>query len=518
METQDEKWGLFWCHLLHPILFGEIERQGEHAHMRELSTEEVLFPDGKRKKPSLSTLKRKLKEFRANGLLGLRRQPRSDRGKPRAVQQEILDKAIEFKKEQPRRSSMAINMFIEETYGKQIKKSTLYRHLNAAGATRRKLGIEKTKVRKRWTRENTHDLWVGDLSEGPYVITEDGRSQKTYLSLFIDCHSRYVVEGRYYLSSQFDILIDTLLRAWSTHGKSVGIYVDNGRIYHANAFKAACYDLGIELIHTAPYDAAAKGVVERIFSTIHVQFEAEVRAGDILSIEKLNRAFSAYLTVCYHQTVHSDIQETPKERYEKGVTVIRHVNMQRAIEFFMQKEQRTVHPDFSDVQIAGRFFRVDPKLRGDRVEVRFDPYAERDQVLIYPREGQYLGSGQVHERKEAARVEVTTTGKPKHNFIEMVVDRHERQLSKLQAGIDYRKAVSARSWSFASFISCFAYLLGRKGGASAFSSEEQQALKRIYDRYPFLNEPLLRRAFLQAQEPTIPLVACQLEAIRETKE
>lgn len=282
--------------------------------------------------------------------------------------------------------------------------------------------------------------------------------------------------------------------------------------------KAACYDLGIKLIHASPYHPAAKGVVERIFSNIQTQFEAEVRAGDILSIEKLNRAFSAYLTVCYHQTVHSETGQTPKERYEKGVTVIRHVNMQRAIEFFMQKEQRTVHPDFSDVQIAGHFFRVDPKLRGDRVEVRFDPYGEMDQVLIYSKQGQYLGVGKVHERKEAAKVEVAATGKPKHNFLDIVIDRHERRLSKLQAGIDYRKALSARSWSFASFIACFAYLLGRKGGASAFSSEEQQALKSIYDRYPFLNEPLLRRAFLQAQEPTIQQVAYQLEVISTAKE
>jgi hypothetical protein len=43
-------------------------------------------------------------------------------------------------------------------------------------------------------------LWVGDFEEGPYVLV-DGEVLPTYLCLFIDCHSRYVVEGRYYLSS-----------------------------------------------------------------------------------------------------------------------------------------------------------------------------------------------------------------------------------------------------------------------------------------------------------------------------
>ncbi len=40
----------------------------------------------------------------------------------------------------------------------------------------------------------------------------------THLSAFIDCHSRYVVEARYYLRENLDILIDSLLRAWPFTG------------------------------------------------------------------------------------------------------------------------------------------------------------------------------------------------------------------------------------------------------------------------------------------------------------
>ena len=58
-----------------------------------------------------------------------------------------------------------------------------------------KLGIARKKVRGRWTRDHTHDLWVGDFEEGPYVI-ENNEVVPTNLSIFIDAHSRYVVEGR----------------------------------------------------------------------------------------------------------------------------------------------------------------------------------------------------------------------------------------------------------------------------------------------------------------------------------
>lgn len=514
METQDEKWGLFWCHLLHPIIFGEIAKEEEHAYMRSLSTQEVLFPDGRLKKPSLSTLKRRLKQYRTDGIHGLRRKSRNDRGKLRATDQEIIDKAIELKKDQPRRSHVVINMFLEQMYGKTVAKTTLYRHLREAGATRRKLGIEKKKVRKRWTRDNTNELWVGDLSNGPYVIDDDGRSHQTYLSLFIDCHSRYVVEGRYYLGAKFDILIDTLLRAWSKHGKSLGLYLDNGKIYHAKALKAACYDLGIKLIYTAPRDPSAKGVVERIFSTIHEQFEVEVRAGDILSLEKLNRAFYAYLDVCYHEKIHSETKQTPKQRYEEGLKLIRHVDMQRAIEFFMTKVNRIVNSDFSDVQIDNRFFRVNPKLRGDKVEVRWDPHGNHDKVLIYSLKQQYLGIGTFHLRDKRVEIQPSPLKKTKHDFLQLLLKRHEERLDKLQSGIDYRKALSARDWPFSAFVATFAYLLGRKGGISAFSCEEYQALNAIYNRHPFVNEALLRQAFEQAEEKTIVTIAYHLDNIK----
>jgi hypothetical protein len=45
--------------------------------------------------------------------------------------------------------------------------------LKAAGATRIKLGVCQEKVRKHWSRDHTHDLWVGDFEEGPYVIEKN---------------------------------------------------------------------------------------------------------------------------------------------------------------------------------------------------------------------------------------------------------------------------------------------------------------------------------------------------------
>ena len=132
MNFDDEKWSLFWCNLLHPVIFGQIEERQINSYLKKLAQEEALFPDGKKKKPSLSTLRRKLNLYRHGGFRGMARKVRSDKGKIRSVDQEVLDKAVELKKEQPFRSDDTINRILEAQYQTTIAPSTLYRHLRKA--------------------------------------------------------------------------------------------------------------------------------------------------------------------------------------------------------------------------------------------------------------------------------------------------------------------------------------------------------------------------------------------------
>ena len=348
MKSKDEKKAVFWCSLLHAAIFGEIPTTEVYRHLKKLSQQETVFPNGKRKKPPLSTLKNKLIVYKKGGFEALGRKARNDKGKPRRVSQEIIDKAVEIKKEQGKRSAHTINIFLEAYYQKKIPRATLYRHLKQNNATRLKLGIVQKKVRCRWTREVANELWIGDFSDGPYVVV-DGSVEPTYLCLFIDCCSRYVVEGRYYLRKSLDILIDSLLRAWSIHGLSKELYLDNAKVYHADALKSACYALKINLIHRAKGDPSPGGLIERLFGTNQSQFEAEVRVGEILPFEKLNKAFSAWLNVVYHETLHTEIKEKPRKWFQEKRGHLRPMDMNYALKFFMKEVQRTVHKDFSDV-------------------------------------------------------------------------------------------------------------------------------------------------------------------------
>jgi len=511
LKKEQEKWAIFWCDLLSPVIYDEIEPELTNPFLKQIADKQITFPDGRIGKPALKTLRRKLNRYREGGFDALARKKRQDRGQPRNIAPEVIDKAIELKKEQPFRSPVAINRFLEEMYGVNVPRATLYRHLKRAGATRLKLSVTQKKVRKRWTRNHTHDLWLGDFEDGPYVL-EKGDIVPTYLSAFIDCHSRYCVLARYYFRENLDVLIDSFIRALSTHGAPRELYVDRAKVYLSNGLRAACYRCNIKLIHRPPGDPPAGGLIEKFIQTLQQQFEAEVRAGDLLTLAELNRTLSAWLAVSYHKDVHSETGQPPEQRYQKGLTLIRQVDMSRVIDSFMQSVQRTVNRVFSDVQVDKRLYRVDAKLRGDRVQVYFDPFATWDTVKIYSLDDEYLGTGIRHDRTSTIpAAPEQSRGKPKHNYTDLLVRQHKKMLAEQSIGIDYRKVVQRQPWPFHEFAKTVAQLMGQKAGLADLSTQELESLKKVYNQSLTINRQMVKQAFEKALYPTVPYFIQELK-------
>jgi transposase InsO family protein len=520
MPDRDQRWAVFWCSLLSPLLYGEIAPEEAGRFLSELASTEHLFPDGQRRRPSRATLWRKWKQYREGGFEALFRKRRSDRGQPRKATPAMIAKAVELKQEQPYRSHVPINQFLQAEFGNTIPKSTLYRQLKRAGATRLKLGISRRKVRRRWTREESNALWLGDFEDGPYVLCGD-RAVATHLSAFIDCHSRYVVEARYYLRENLDILIDSLLRAWSVHGASRELYLDNAKIYHAHALRAACFALNIRLIHRGVGDPPPGGLIERFFRTAQSQLESEVRAGDILTLDRLNHALTAWLEQSYHRQPHSETGQPPRERYHQGRRFTRHVDLQAVLQYFLRRKRRKVHSDFSDVQLEGLFFQVDPRLRGDRVEVRYDPFSPLETVLLYSLDGEYLGVGKRHQRQGVPdQPPPRPAPKPKHNYLDLLIQKHEEALRDRYAGIDYQAVLAAagRRWPFADFVKQLGARLGRQGGLTAFTTDELESLHKVYQRLTCLDAPMLREACERATGRTIAEIVFLLQQLAHEKQ
>jgi transposase InsO family protein len=516
MRGNNEDWAVFWCSLLSPVLLGEIPERRRERYFQQLSQEERLLPNGRRKRLSARTLRRQWRRLKGEGVPGLYRRRRSDRGQVRKKHRELLERAVVLKKEQPFRSHKAINRILKREFGREVPRATLYRYLRQQGATRRKLGVAKEIVRCRWTRDQAGALWVGDFEHGPPVIHQ-GRSVKTHLSAWIDCHSRYVVEARYYVRENLDILVDSLLRAWGNHGASRELYVDNAKVYHAKALQLACTQLNIQLLHRPPRDPPAGGLIERFFQTCQGQLEAEVRAGTILTLDDLNRVLAAWLAVAYHQDVHSQTGQTPHERYHQHPRLLRQVDLGAVLGFFQREVLRVVDADFSDVRVENQFFAVNPALRSDRLVVQYDPFSPLNEVQLYTPMGIYVGRGRRYQREKGSHPQpspASPAGPVAAHYLDALRAEHAAlQEERCNLGIDYRSARQRNVWSLASFARVFARLLGRQGGVSGLTVREMDLLAAFHARHERVTETLLRQAFEQAAATTLPEVLFQLQTL-----
>jgi len=238
-----------------------------------------------------------------------------------------------------------------------------------------------------------------------------------------------------------------------------------------------------------------------------------------MSLSELNKSFSAYVNVCYHQRVHSETKQTPQQRYELGLSgVTRNVDMNDVLQFFMKRETRRVDKDFSDVRLYGKFYRVDPTLRMDKVQVRYDPYSDMKMVWIYSLDDEYLGTGKLYNRDYGAEIKPVVTPF-KNSFINLLNQQHAKQLELESKGIDYRKAnQSPRPWPFISLVQKLAKLMGRKGKLTDFNAGELETLKKLYNSIAEINESMLIESFKNAQPKSIAGVAYQLRIIKNKKE
>jgi putative transposase len=366
----------------------ELEGEAQKPLLAEAAKRDHLTPWGERLQVSERTLERWVKRFRAGGLPALLRTVRKDKGHPRRMTAAIVDRAIQLRQEQPNRSTETLIDILERD-GKVAKgalhRSTLDRHLDRAGQSRRMLHVAGTKRHVRLWSDHPLDFVVADFHAGPYIRTDTGEIRRAELGAFIDHCSRYVPESRYGLSENWMAVRKGLSALVLGHGPPVKLYTDNGPGYQAGRFHFACDQLGIKLVHSKPYVSEGRGVIERFNRTVKEAFEAEVRRLDREpTLEELNQLWRAWLGERYHHRVHSETKEEPSERFHRLMeqTQVRRIDPQVLDEVLRIQARRKVHPKTSTVEVGGVPFVVDTALRKRRVCVLYDPH-DLTSVLIY---------------------------------------------------------------------------------------------------------------------------------------
>jgi putative transposase len=359
------------------------------AVLSRIATTTHSDPWGRPFQCTARTLWRYLRAYRRGGLLALRPPARKDRGRLRALEPEILARAVALRQRvRSRSTSTLIDILVREkkvAVG-QVARSTLDRHLRRLGCTRRLLRSLGQKVFRRIQTSAVFELVVCDFHYGPYVRPTAGAEviRRALLCAFIDHFSRFVCEARYYLHEDFAALRFGFRRLLLGYGRPLKQYVDNGASYQATRFHAACEALGINLVHSTPYRAEGRGVIERFNRTLKEQFEAEVREREEpLTLDELNAYFEAWLGERYHRDIHSETGEAPAVRFASAQDLRAAPEPALLDELLRLRERRSVHKKWSTVEIEARRYLVDPALRGRRVDVLYDPFAPEYVLVVF---------------------------------------------------------------------------------------------------------------------------------------
>ena len=449
-EKQRQEIANFRYGLIAPIVTRTLNSGEQAAMLREIAGHTYDIPHSDTQKVSLRTLERYLKSYREGGWDALLPSVRADKLQCKQIAPDVLEKAIALKQEQPTRSVrqiMAILELAQLVEPGQLKESTLSRQLRNHGMTRKALEKDPKNTFRRFEALHRNACWQGDVQHTLYLPHPEhtGKKKMAYLVVFLDDYSRLVVHGQFYFEERVPRLENCLKKALLKHGIPSMIYVDNGSIYSSHHFARICGRLKTELKHTKPGRPQGRGKQEKFFRFVDQSFVPEaydlIEQGKIQTLDDLNRFFTAWLDVAYHQKVHNTFKQRPVDRYQKCEHPIRRIPSHELAEIFLLEETRKVDQT-NCISLMGAIYELESGFAGAEVQLRFDAY---DMAVIQVwkngkrvKDARLLQKRSMKREKEEPTEATASLPVPKTglNYVELAYEKYmAEQKEKAQQGL-----------------------------------------------------------------------------------
>jgi putative transposase len=295
----------------------ELDRGQLGQALQELSQQRFRPPRAHSPRTySVATLERWYYAYKDGGLEALKPQPRADRGRGREMPAALRELLVEIRQEHPSASVPLILQTLEadgrlETGS--VSASTVRRFFTEKGIDKASLraGGARTKMRLRWQAEHPGALWQGDVCHGASLVTSTTTTTVRIHALMDDA-SRYVVALEAMAYEREVDMLSLLVRAVRKHGPPDAMYLDNGSTYRGETLSLACARMGTTLVHAKPYDAPARGKIERFWRTLREG--CLDHTGSLGSLHDLNVRLWAWLDERYHKAPHGALMgKTPHE-------------------------------------------------------------------------------------------------------------------------------------------------------------------------------------------------------------
>jgi transposase InsO family protein len=275
---------------------------------------------------SATSLGRWLRAYRAHGPKGLespwggRRRGAKKKPVPEAVRREIVDTKRRFPGWGLRRIRDALARFGGLRVGTHKVREVVKEEGLETPRPKKKPRRAPPKVR-RFERSKPRELWQSDITS--YVLTR--HSQRVYLTVFLDDHSRYVVSWALALQQRGELVTECLLAGLARFGKPKEVLTDQGRQYFAwrgkSRFQKLLIREGIEHVVSRAHHPQTLGKCERLWQTVGTELWERARPQDLDEARRrLGHFFEHYNHFRPHQGIGGLV---PADRFFGAEDVVR---------------------------------------------------------------------------------------------------------------------------------------------------------------------------------------------------
>lgn len=350
------------------------------------------------------TARRWLERFRREGVAGLARADRTDRGRRRLP--EGLVRAVEgMALARPPLSAAAIHRRLADIapeLGWPIPAPRTVRAIIAAIApAMRTLAHEgpaayrdRYELIHRHRADRPNALWQCDHTElDILVVGSGGKRLRPWLTVVLDDHSRAVAGYSLLIDAPSALNTALALRQaiwrkgdpdWPVCGIPDVLYIDHGADFTSTHIGQVAADLRIRLVHSAVARPQGRGKIERFFGTLNTELLADLPGRLVggkpvmpprLTLSELDAAIAAFVVGNYNGRPHSTIGTSPNAAWTAEGWLPRMPERLEELDELLAMVARPRVVGRDGIRFGGLRY-LDPTLAafvGERVTIRHDP-------------------------------------------------------------------------------------------------------------------------------------------------
>ena len=297
-------------------------------------------------KVPLSTANRWVRRYRAQGLDGLARRPRTDKGTRHVLLTPLRELIEGLALQKPRRSIAGVRRTVVEAakeHGWEVPSYATVRAvvngldpaLLVLAHQDGKAYADRFELLHRREAAKPNAIWQADHTLLDIVVADEtGKPVRPWLTVVIDDHSRAVAGYGLVVTAPTALQTALTLRQamwrktephWPVCGIPEILYTDHGSDFTSRHLEQVCADLKIRLVFSIAGKPRGRGRVEPFFATVNQRFLADLPgyapAGSpasvpTLSLRDLDAAFRHFLLEDYHHAPHAGTGSSPLVRWQ----------------------------------------------------------------------------------------------------------------------------------------------------------------------------------------------------------